>query len=422
MPFHIAQTLGMLNPVVDPVKGMQTLADLQGKQIQNVGAQQTVDANAAAAAKQKQLQQVFAQPGAFGADGNPTPATLNAVRAIDPDHADKIEAAFLGRQNVQSEIDTRDQTRQTAIDTLDETIRHNQATETNASDKLTQTNAAALRKQGLKTDADGNIIPIDESEMSATELSSLNDKKSLADFRKAQSDLAEAKAEAARNTDPNSAAAVKARQAQERLDIAKQRLGLSSATFNARYEGTDANGAPLPGAMIADDGRTVGTSLSANVRPTGTERNKADMAISAHEQLQDIRSIVQRRPDIFGPLAGRTTDFTVWLGSQDPDAQAFRAARTIAGDHLAGTFGGRSETALTQIDNAIGQFKDNPAAVLAGLDQIDKANQVFISKGTPKTVGSNAAQGQTGTPKIGDIKKFANGKTGKWDGHGWVQQ
>jgi hypothetical protein len=38
----------------------------------------------------------------------------------------------------------------------------------------------------------------------------------------------------------------------------------------------------------------------------------------------------------------------MWLGSQDPDAQRFKAARTIAADHLAGVFGGRSETACTR--------------------------------------------------------------------------
>jgi len=124
------------------------------------------------------------------------------------------------------------------------------------------------------------------------------------------------------------------------------------------------------------------------VRPTGQERNKADLANSAHDQIQDMKGIVQKRQDIFGPAAGRKTDFTVWIGSQDPDAQRFRAARTIAGDHLAGVFGGRSEAALQALDSAIGHFKDNPAAITAGLDQLDKANQRFVQAGTVKTAAS----------------------------------
>jgi hypothetical protein len=147
-----------------------------------------------------------------------------------------------------------------------------------------------------------------------------------------------------------------------------------------------------------DENKPVGTAFQQNVRPTGQERNKGDLASSAHEQLQDIKSIVQKRQDIFGPAAGRKTEFTVWLGSQDPDAQRFKAARTIAADHLAGVFGGRSEAALSALDSAIGHYKDNPDAILKGIDQLDKANTRFSKVGTPKTAGSNAAKDATVEP------------------------
>jgi len=195
--------------------------------------------------------------------------------------------------------------------------------------------------------------------------------------------------------------------------VAERRLNLSEAQFEMRSRGT-AGGEPLPGSILTDEGKPVGTAFQQNVRPTGQERNKADMASSAHEQLADIRSIVAKRPDIFGPAAGRKTDFTVWVGSQDPDAQAFRSARTIAADHLAGTFGGRSEAALQALDSAIGHFKDNPEAITRGLDQIDKANQVFIQRGTPKTTGSNVVVNKDVDQKTkdfadeffgGDVKK-----------------
>jgi hypothetical protein len=113
------------------------------------------------------------------------------------------------------------------------------------------------------------------------------------------------------------------------------------------------------------------------------------MARSADQQIDDMASIVARRPDIFGPAAGRKTDFSVWVGSQDPDAQRFRAARTIAGDHLAGTFGGRSEAALDALDSAIGHFKDNPKAIQAGLNQLKEANHLFLKAGSVRTAGSN---------------------------------
>ena len=202
--------------------------------------------------------------------------------------------------------------------------------------------------------------------------------------------------------------------AQHNGSLAAEKLGLQRQQFELKSQGT-VNGVAPPGALIGDDGRPVGTAFQQNVRPTGQERNKADMANSAADQLSTLKHIVATRPDIFGPVSGRTTDFSVWAGSQDPDAQRFRAARTIAGDHLAGTFGGRSEAALSAIDDAIGNFKDNPAAVSAGLDQLSGANTRFQKAGTVHTAGSNAERnmpnGRTSAPDT-IMVRLPDGRTG----------
>ena len=270
-------------------------------------------------------------------------------------------------------------------------LKEEQISNTNeiAQNKLEETQRLhdqQLREHGFKLDETGKVIPLPYAEMSEPQ-------RAVQDLKGSQEELADATAALKKvQADPNSP---QARMAQQRIDnaqqtraIALQRLGLSQATFDARYHGTDTSGQALPGAMLTDTDKPVGSSFSANVRPTGQERNKADMANSAAKQIDDMKSIVSRRPDIFGPAAGRTTDFKVWLGSQDPDAQRFRAARTIAGDHLAGTFGGRSEAALTALDNALGQFKDNPKAALAGLDQLAGANTSFQKAGTVHTAGA----------------------------------
>lgn len=214
------------------------------------------------------------------------------------------------------------------------------------------------------------------------------------DSTKAQKELRDAQAEVSKaKGDPNS---IENKLAMSRLAVARQnastasqRLNLSTQTFMMRSRGTDMQGNPLPGAMIGDDDQAIGSAFQQNVRPTGTERNKGDMAASADEQLHDIKSIMQKHKDMFGPGYGQSSQFRQWIGSQDPDAQRFVAARTIAADHLAGTFGGRSEAALTALDNAIGQFKDNPTAAIAGVDQLTKANKRFENAGTVRTQGSN---------------------------------
>ena len=264
------------------------------------------------------------------------------------------------------------------------------------------------------------------------------DRQSLAAMHQATADSDAIKSEIQRNrwqpgTPEYADAQRRLQQVDRRLQVATAGLGLRRDNFNMKAYNVGPDGKVLPGSLVGEDGVAIGTANAANVRPTGQERNKGDMANSAQEQLGTLKSIVQKRPDIFGPASGRKTDFNVWMGSQDPDAQRFRAARTIAGDHLAGTFGGRSESALTAIDNAIGQFKDNPAAVAAGLDQLSGANTVFQKAGRMPVAGSGNAPGmQTsrpggkhgpGSPPLASYKQTATGagghKIGTNDGNSW---
>ena len=147
------------------------------------------------------------------------------------------------------------------------------------------------------------------------------------------------------------------------------------------------NGQPLPGANLDAEGRPVGAMFQGNVKPTSTEIGRADLAASALDQMDTMGEILLSRSDLFGPVAGRTTNFSQWIGSQDPDAQRFQAAARVAADHLAGVFGGRSQAALQHIYDVIGKNQTNPEAAIAALDQMGKAAQIIKARGTRKTVG-----------------------------------
>ena len=121
--------------------------------------------------------------------------------------------------------------------------------------------------------------------------------------------------------------------------------------------------------------------------PTGAERGRADLAMSAREQMNDLENILTTRSDLFGPVAGKVTNLTQWLGTQDPDAQRFQAAARVTADHLAGVFGGRSQTALQAIYEVVGRNATNPKAAIAGLEQMDKAARTIEIRG----VGAKAA-------------------------------
>ena len=329
--------------------------------------------------------------------------TLNHEQALSSDR----EAVQGDIANEQKQAQTNDLNAKPALRQAQNDLKQNQQQQTSDlnSRKLEETTqhhqqqiGEQLKQHGYtldETDPSGQKIrPLRYEEMS-------QDQQAVHDLKISQQELADGHAalvKAQKDNIPVQVQMAKQRiaTAQRNSSTAAQRLGLSREQFDMRSRGTDTSGNPLPGAMIDDEGNSIGTAFQQNVRPTGQERNKADLASSAHDQIADMKSIVTKRPDVFDPLNGRKTDFTVWLGSQDPDAQRFRAARTIAGDHLAGVFGGRSEAALSALDKAIGQFKDNPKAVLAGLDQLDKANDRFVKKGTVRTAGSAADKQQPG--------------------------
>lgn len=268
-----------------------------------------------------------------------------------------------------------------------------------------QKDEATLRTHGYKHDPEsGEIVPLDYHEMS-------EEQQAVHDLKASQSEAAEAtaalkKAQATNSPQQTALAQARVTNAQRTSATAARRLGLSEQQFEFRSQGT-VNGVAPPGQLISDDGRPIGTANATNVRPTGLERNKADLASSAHDRLDEMRQIVKRRPDIFGPAAGRTTDLSVWLGSQDPDAQAFNAAKAVAVDHLAGVFGGRSNPVLQKLDNAAGAFKTNPDAILSGINELDKSTTGFKNAGTVHTVGSNAEKTE---PHGGDpaMKAYAD--------------
>lgn len=249
--------------------------------------------------------------------------------------------------------------------------------------------------------------------------------KALNEYRAAQLDLRQkqeelAAAKFAAEQDPNNPATrAKLLNAQAKVTQAQAYALRAQGSYLGTY-----NGQALPGAYLTESGQPVGSSFQSNVRPTSTEIGRADLATSALEQLGDMGSILKKRQDLFGPAGGRTTEFTQWIGSQDPEAQRFTAAVTTAADHLMGVFGGRSSATGQRIEKAMGQFKTNPDATLAALDQFAKAAQAIRQRGTRHVVGGVPGTGAspvkpgsllppTGAQRI--RVKLKDGRTGTID-------
>lgn len=229
-------------------------------------------------------------------------------------------------------------------------------------------------------------------------------------LRQAQESLKEAQFKAAQ--DPTSLInRLKLKQAENAARSGEARLITAEAGAFGTY-----NNVPLRGAPIDAEGKPVGFHFQSNVRPTSTEIGRADLAGSANEQMDDIGNILVSHPELFGPTAGRITNFTQWLGSQDPVAQQLHSAAVTAAGHLAGVFGGTSDAKLRDITEVIGKNQNNPEAALAGLQQMQKASKFIQKRGTRNTVGGVSqdtpqfTEGQTATGPGGAKIVFHGGK------------
>jgi hypothetical protein len=232
-------------------------------------------------------------------------------------------------------------------------------------------------------------------------------------LRQASQELKQAQFEASQ--DPNNPTAkLKLKQAASAAENADARMKMAEA----RYKGTW-NGVPLAGDILTTEGQPVGPANAPNVRPVGAQRVASGRATSAIEQIEDAKQILKQRGDLFGPGAGRVTQLTQWLGSQDKEAQRLTAAVNTLSAHLQSAFGGTSAPQSQEIAKIAADFKHNPEASIAALEQYAKAAETIKGLGAYRTVGGGATPSSSGgkgapAPK-GGKGKIKDGRTGTID-------
>ena len=136
-------------------------------------------------------------------------------------------------------------------------------------------------------------------------------------------------------------------------------------------------------------------------KPTASEKQRQDFANSAQFIIPQMKMIIANHPEVFGPVAGRTTTAQAWLGSQSPDAQRFLTGATILGEHSAAVFGSRAQKVAEQIQNVATDPKINPDALTAGLDELNSIAGEFTNPGgrLPSTAASGPRQSSAPAPR-----------------------
>jgi len=139
------------------------------------------------------------------------------------------------------------------------------------------------------------------------------------------------------------------------------------------------------------------------------EQKRADLAQNLNENIDALEEILGRRPELFGPVAGRWTQFRNLTGTDDQDVAQLMAIEHQLGMVAQGAHGMRSaqgvEAAARSLTNG---FRNSPAATRAGLEAARKSVQTFFSNSQAPGQARGAIAPQI---QVGQKVKLKDGTT-----------
>lgn len=140
--------------------------------------------------------------------------------------------------------------------------------------------------------------------------------------------------------------------------------------------------------------------------PTADEQRRADLARNMNENLDQLEEIANRRPDLFGPVAGRMTQAANVIGTSDPDKAKLKAIREYLGMASVGAHAMRNAQHVgTAADAVMNGFTNSPAAMKAAIGEARKSTGTFLADEQRRknravaigTGGATPAQSAAGT-------------------------
>lgn len=158
-----------------------------------------------------------------------------------------------------------------------------------------------------------------------------------------------------------------------------------------------------PGVKVPSGTKSLG---GAEKGPTADEQRRADLASNMNENLDQLEDILTRRPDLFGPVAGRLTGLRETVGTSDPDVAALKTLEEQVGMAMVGAHAmrnaGHVETAARSITNS---FHNSPDAVKQAIATARASLATFLKDAGEKP-GSEGKGGAAGGETKGETQRF----------------
>lgn len=182
-----------------------------------------------------------------------------------------------------------------------------------------------------------------------------------------------------------------------------------------------------PGMKVPAGSKTVSGDLTN--KPTADEQRRADLSENLNENLDQLEDIVKRRPELFGPLAGRWTELKGKFGSDDPDISALQVLEHQIGMAQISAHGMRSAQGISSAAESImNGLHSGPAALQNAIKTVRNSVKTFtgdVAKAKAETpdaqtsgfqvpAGAPPAPKEDGHTLKADGKPIAVSKGGQW--------
>jgi hypothetical protein len=124
------------------------------------------------------------------------------------------------------------------------------------------------------------------------------------------------------------------------------------------------------------------------------EKKKAELSENVVFNANNIASILQRRPDIVGKVAGRFTTLDQMAGTNDPDITSLQQDMHNIAMANVGIHGMRSNEAVHDVEtNILNKFRNGPQAIGGALKSSADSVQTFIDNARPDTYKTHSKNG-----------------------------
>lgn len=167
-----------------------------------------------------------------------------------------------------------------------------------------------------------------------------------------------------------------------------------------------------PGMEVPDGTKSLTGDLAGS-KPSPDEQRRADLSENLNENLATLEEIVSRRPELFGPVAGRWTGLKGSLGSDDPDIGALETIKHQIGMAQISAHGMRSAQGIgSAADSIMNSFKNGPEAMKASINAARNSVKTFTGDAARATHSGAPAPAQAQGGDLGPANGKPDGATG----------